>query len=201
MADNTYFICVSMIVSSLLAGCSGPETADANIPAMTPHEINAVDQPAFVRKEEPVLEQTTSTSRLKVEQVKSANVQGLLQGELLLDPFVDVRQSLTATFTVTNPQSYPVSLRYHSGMTADLWLVTMEGKRLWAWSDEMMFTQAIRDTRLDAGASITEKFIIPENVLAAIPTDGARLEVHFAAKVIESEVPVMIPVVLLLQWE
>ncbi|AVV82547.1 BsuPI-related putative proteinase inhibitor [Shewanella putrefaciens] len=86
-------------------------------------------------------------------------------------------------------------------MTADLWLVTMEGKRLWAWSDEMMFTQAIRDTRLDAGASITEKFIIPENILAAISTDGARLEAHFAAKVIESEVPVMIPVVVLLQWE
>lgn len=201
MADNTYFICASIIVSSLLAGCSVPETADTNVTAIAESKIDTAVQSEFVRAADPVLELATGASRLKVEQVKSDKVQGLLQGELVLDPFVDVRQSLTATFTVTNPQSYPVLLRYHSGMTADLWLVTMEGKRLWAWSDEMMFTQAIRDTRLDAGASITEKFIIPENILAAISTDGARLEAHFAAKVIESEVPVMIPVVVLLQWE
>jgi hypothetical protein len=201
VARGACLICASILISSQLVGCSVPETADTNVTAITESKIDTAVQSEFVRAADPVLELATGASRLKVEQVKSDKVQGLLQGELLFDPFVGVKQPLTVTFTVTNPQSYAVPLRYNSGMTADLWLVTMEGKRLWAWSDEMMFTQAIRDTRLDAGASITEKFIISENILAAISTDGARLEAHFAAKVIESEVPVMIPVVVLLQWE
>ncbi|MCL1091834.1 BsuPI-related putative proteinase inhibitor [Shewanella profunda] len=154
----------SILISSQLVACSVPETADTNVSAITEREIDNAVQPEFVRAADPVLELTPSLSRLKVEQVKSDKVQGLLQGELLLDPFVGVKQPLTVTFTVTNPQSYAVPLRYNSGMTADLWLVTMEGKRLWAWSDDMMFTQALRDTQLDAGRTITEKFIIPENI-------------------------------------
>lgn len=196
-------ICVSAFVGGQLVGCSAPEAADTSQSTKGETATAAPVQPEIARAAALALDVSglKSTPTLKVESMKSDAMPGLLRGELALAPFVDFKQSVKATLTVTNPQTYAVGLRYNSGMTADLLLVTQDGKRLWAWSDDMMFTQALRDSQLAAGKVITTSFSIPPKAFAGIPADGARLEAHFAAKALESDALVMAPIVLLLTME
>lgn len=124
---------------------------------------------------------------------------GLLQGTLTLaagDGVVSARVPLSVTLTVNNPHAYPVALQYDSGMTADLWLMTLQGQRLWAWSNEMRFTQALRQSRLGPGQSLTVTFVIPLKALAAIPATGARLEARFMARSLADNRVALQPVVL-----
>ncbi|MGL5047883.1 MAG: BsuPI-related putative proteinase inhibitor [Shewanella sp.] len=196
-------VCASAFVGGQLVGCSAPEAADMS--QSTKGEVTTATtvQPAISRAADLALgvSHLKSTLILKAEPVMAEKTQGLLRGELTLAPFIDFKQPLKATLTVTNPQTYSVGLRFHSGMTADLWLVTQEGKRLWAWSNEMMFTQALRDSQLAAGKVLTTVFSIPPKVFAGIPAGGARLEAHFAATALASNTAVMAPVVLLLTME
>lgn len=140
-------------------------------------------------------------TQLVVEPVMPATLQaGLLQGELTVEPFEGTKKPLKATLTVTNNQAYTVGLRFNSGMTADLQLLSHRGQRLWAWSDDMMFTQALRDTQLAPGKQLFARFSIPVNALAKIPADGAILEAKLAGKALESEQVTMAPVVLSVSW-
>ncbi|AEG11618.1 intracellular proteinase inhibitor domain-containing protein [Shewanella baltica OS183] len=196
-------VCASAFVGGQLVGCSAPEAADTSQSTKGETTTAAAVQPEIVRAADLALDVSglKSTPTLKVEPMTTDATPGLLRGELALEPFVDFKQPVKAILTVTNPQTYAVGLRYNSGMTADLWLVTQEGKRLWAWSDDMMFTQALRDSQLAAGKVITTSFSIPPKAFAGIPAGGARLEAHFAAKTLESDAVVMAPVVLLLTME
>ncbi|WP_252345710.1 BsuPI-related putative proteinase inhibitor, partial [Shewanella indica] len=57
-------------------------------------------------------------------------------------------------------------------MTADLWLVDDKEQRVWAWSDEMMFTQAIRDTSVKPGQTLKVMFKVPAKALERIGPEG-----------------------------
>ena len=194
-------VSVSVVVSGQLVGCIAPKASSNSKPTET--KAATAVKPEIVRAADLALDVSSHKNipTLKVEPVISSAAQGLLRGELTLAPFVDFEHSVKATLTITNPQTYTVDLRYNSGMVADLWLVTQKGKRLWAWSEDMMSTQALRDSQLGAGNVISTSFSIPPKAFAGIPADGARLEAHFAAKAVESNATLIAPVVLLLTME
>lgn len=200
----------SVALCVVLTACSSPESqaqsADKeNMPSATASSAQASGQTntnVVLRPEETAkLVLSPVHAQLVVEPVMpSASEPGILQGELTVDPFVDTKKPVKATLTVTNNQEYAVALRFNSGMTADLRLLSHSGQRLWAWSDDMMFTQALRDIQLAPGKQLSARFSIPANVLAKIPADGARLEATLAGKALESGQVTMAPVVLSVSW-
>jgi hypothetical protein len=108
---------------------------------------------------------------------------GLLSGEL--DASVD--NGLLVSFKITNNQSYGVPIQYRSGMTADLLLLDPMGNKIWAWSNEMMFTQAIRDTVIPVDKPITVKFKIPQKTMNQVKGSGYTLKAIYAGHATESK--------------
>jgi hypothetical protein len=88
-------------------------------------------------------------------------------------------------FELVNPQPHPVGLQFNSGMTADLWLLSPDGTRVWGWSDEMMFTQALREVTMASGETITVDFQLPSHALAMIQGPGYRLKAILKAKAMD----------------
>ena len=64
---------------------------------------------------------------------------------------VSVKEGVGFVFHVTNNSSKAIELRFPSGQTHDFVVVDAAGREVWRWSDERMFTQALRNTVLDAG--------------------------------------------------
>lgn len=56
-------------------------------------------------------------------------------------------------FQVLNTGGDPVELVFPSGQSADF-EVRRGGERIWRWSDEQMFTQAVREVTVAAGESL-----------------------------------------------
>lgn len=94
-------------------------------------------------------------------------------------------KGLKVTLTVSNPNDYGVPIQYRSGMTADLWVVDADGNRLWAWSNEMMFTQALRDVVIAPHQQVKVNFMIPAAQLAGFPP-GAMLLARYDGVATES---------------
>lgn len=77
---------------------------------------------------------------------------------MALDSRLDVTADETAVefvLVVTNMGSSPVELAFRSGQTADF-VVIDDGER-WRWSDDRMFSQAVRSRVLAPGESLTER--------------------------------------------
>ncbi|MBE7216194.1 BsuPI-related putative proteinase inhibitor [Shewanella benthica] len=96
---------------------------------------------------------------------------GLLSGQLQ----VSLKTGFTVSLIITNNQSFAVPIQYRSGMTADLHLLDPQGNKIWAWSDTMMFTQALRDVVIPAGKVIPVRFTLPKDVLAQVKGKGYSL--------------------------
>ncbi|HEV2131298.1 MAG TPA: BsuPI-related putative proteinase inhibitor [Longimicrobiaceae bacterium] len=62
--------------------------------------------------------------------------------------------SLHFVLQVTNATQEAVPLTFRTGQSADF-VVAHEGRELWRWSGDQMFTQAIRNERLAAGETRT----------------------------------------------
>lgn len=190
-----------VLLAGQLLGCFAMEAQPSN---------NAADIRADVAKHPEVIYSADLATKLKgikekpslkVEKVSTNDSKSQLKGELTLESFVDFKQAVNAKLVLHNPAPHAISLRYHSGMTADLVLTTEQGQRLWAWSDDMMFTQALRDTQLASGESLVVAFAIPPKALAGIPMEGAYLEAQFSGIELQSGLPAMAPIVLLLKLE
>jgi hypothetical protein len=72
---------------------------------------------------------------------------GPLVTTLSVEPSAD---SVRFLLQVTNATQAPLTLRFNSGQTYDF-SVSEGGRTLWAWSAEMMFTQALRSETLAPG--------------------------------------------------
>jgi hypothetical protein len=57
--------------------------------------------------------------------------------------------SVRFTLRITNTSGRPLELTFPTGQSFDF-VVTQDGRQVWRWSDDMMFTQAIRNERLAA---------------------------------------------------
>jgi hypothetical protein len=60
--------------------------------------------------------------------------------------------SVRFALRVTNATAEPVNLTFSSGQSFDF-VVEREGREVWRWSDDMMFTQAIRQETMAPGAT------------------------------------------------
>ena len=166
-----------LIVSAL--GCSQGNGKAGEVNAM-PVNDNA--------KVEPVATLVAKNEQLQDKLAKK----GLFEGELLLEP--STAKAMDVTLRYTNTQSYGVPIMFNSGMTADLWLINANGTKVWAWSNEMMFTQAIRETVMPAGKTQQVKFRIAADVAATIGK-GFYLKAIFSGRATESTTPALEPVI------
>ncbi|MCL1048143.1 BsuPI-related putative proteinase inhibitor [Shewanella abyssi] len=114
--------------------------------------------------------------------------QGLFDAKLIVEQ--TAAQPMKVTLQYTNNQSHGVPLMFNSGMTADLWLMDATGNKVWAWSNEMMFTQAIRETVMPAGKTQNVKFSIAADVASSVGK-GYYLKAIFAGRATESKTPAM----------
>ena len=64
---------------------------------------------------------------------------------------VSVKEGVGFAFHVTNNSSKAIELIFPSGQTHDFTVVDAAGREVWRWSGERMFTQALRNTVLEAG--------------------------------------------------
>lgn len=63
-------------------------------------------------------------------------------------------QRVNFVLQVTNTATTPVRLEFASGQSADFLVLDEDGREIWRWSSEQMFTQAERTEALAAGASL-----------------------------------------------
>ncbi len=80
--------------------------------------------------------------------------------EATLDATVTA-QDVTFAFRVENVGESAVDLRFRTGKVADIEVYEANGEGgdpVWRWSDGRMFTQAIQERSLEAGASVEEEF-------------------------------------------
>lgn len=108
---------------------------------------------------------------------------GLFTGELQ----VSLDTGFVVTLLITNTQTFGVPVQYRSGMTADVKLVDPQGKKVWAWSDDMMFTQAIRDEVIPAGKVNPVRFNLPQTVVAQVNKKGYQLIATYKGQLTESK--------------
>ncbi|BAJ02361.1 BsuPI-related putative proteinase inhibitor [Shewanella violacea] len=117
-----------------------------------------------------------------VETVEAKMDKGVLSGQLQ----ITMKTDFTVSLIITNKQSYGVPIQYRSGMTADLHLLDPQGNKIWAWSDSMMFTQAIRDVVIPSGEMTPVRFKLSKEVLAKIKGKGYSLVAIYAGHATES---------------
>lgn len=155
-------------LSILLVGCSATSTevtAD-----------NSSDSKATITQ--PVKADKTVMLGLGVSTMAHTLLSGLLEAE----PYSDANKAMPLTFTVTNTQSEAVNIRFNSGMTADLWLYDQKGQKVWSSSQDMMYTQALRDVTLAPTKTIVSRFSVPAAIMNKVDDSGYRFEVKFAGK-------------------
>lgn len=121
---------------------------------------------------------------------KPMHKETLLEGTLEVADNKSVRGNTVVNLLVTNPQSYGVPIQFNSGMTGDLWLVTPKGQSVWTWSHDMMFTQAIRNTSIAPGKTMTVSFEVPADVMAKVKS-GYEWQARFMGHSTESPVPLL----------
>lgn len=81
----------------------------------------------------------------------SAEPAAALVATLEADQF---RDSVSFTYRVTNVSEQPVELNFSSGQSFDV-VVESGGTEIWRWSDDRLFTQAIRQVAIAAGETLS----------------------------------------------
>ncbi|TKB54320.1 BsuPI-related putative proteinase inhibitor [Ferrimonas aestuarii] len=105
---------------------------------------------------------------------QSATNQLDLQVAVEANPW-DKTQALPVQVWVTNTTSTDLSVTLSSGMTADL-VLSQNGKTLWQFSGERMFTQALVAWGVPANDKRTLTFTIPERVITGLK--GGEYQLH-----------------------
>ena len=170
---------LAMVILAV-TGCSQSNSSVGEVTDMT-KKNNVKASPIIVT---PV--KSDDETRAKLAQ------KGLFEGKLMVEH--NTGSAMNVTLQYTNSQSYGVPLMFNSGMTADLWLFDATGKKVWAWSNEMMFTQALRETVMPAGKIQNVKFRIADGIAATIGK-GFYLQAIFSGRATESQTPAMVPVI------
>ncbi|WP_298773467.1 BsuPI-related putative proteinase inhibitor [uncultured Shewanella sp.] len=122
---------------------------------------------------------------------KEEKQSALLVGKLIIPEHIEKNTALSVVLEVTNPQSYGVPLLFSSGKSGDLYIYNDKGQRIWTWSEQMMFTQALRETVLASGKSMKVKFDVPAKLMSDLWGKDYTLQAVFAGKAMESKNKVM----------
>ncbi len=163
-------------LSLLLVGCSATST-----------DVTAQNSKEAAAEVKPVMQAKTIMLGAGV----STMAETLLVGFLEAKEYTDPSKAMSLTHTVTNSQSRSVNLRFNSGMTADLWLYDPKGQKVWSSSQDMMYTQALRDVTLAPAQTIKSRFSVPAAIMEKVSGSGYRFEVKFAGKAEGSSLPLI----------
>ncbi|WP_028767188.1 BsuPI-related putative proteinase inhibitor [Shewanella fidelis] len=186
------------IIGLSVIGCSGQQVSETITEPATLQPAKVAQQSQPQQTVKPILQPVVVAGSDKVHISESldnrAKTKDSAMQPALFDAELLVSDKANVTLQYTNVQSYGVPLMFRSGMTADLWLFDPQANKVWAWSNEMMFTQAIRETVMPAGKTQKVRFKIPIDVAAKIGK-GYRLEAIFAGNATESQRPAMSKVI------
>ncbi|GIU14264.1 BsuPI-related putative proteinase inhibitor [Shewanella sp. MBTL60-007] len=184
------------LIAVALLGCSGQQTEAANMKSAEANRSTAAESTPSEPQVQPIKSFPAATAGIVGAGIGEPRQfkEGKAMGEELLDAKLVVNNNTDITLEYTNNQRYGIPLMFSSGMTADLWLLDPQGQRVWAWSNEMMFTQAIREGVMPAGKTQYVKFKIPADIAAKIGK-GYSLKAIFAGRATESQRPAMHPVI------
>ncbi|GIU52907.1 MULTISPECIES: BsuPI-related putative proteinase inhibitor [Shewanella] len=162
-------------LSLLLVGCSATST----------------DVTAEGSKDAAVIKPAKEVKSITLGAGVSTMAETVLVGFLEAKEYTDPTKAMSLMYTATNSQSHSVSLRFNSGMTADLWLYDPKGQKVWSSSQDMMYTQALRDVTLAPAQTIKTRFSVPVAIMEKVSGPGYRFEVKFAGKVDGSSMPLI----------
>lgn len=127
-----------------------------------------------------------------VAKMQDAQATAPLQGSLSL---IEVSAEYQRwQLDVSHSGNGSISAHFRSGMSADLKLSGANGERIWAWSDEMMFTQALREETISAGSSLQFRFDVPRRLLDGCGGE-CRLTAVFAGRSADGQ-ELMLPTVI-----
>jgi hypothetical protein len=87
-----------------------------------------------------------------------------------------VADRVTFTFNVTNAGSKLVELTFPSGQRYEFTVLDAEGREVWRWSEDRMFTQSLTNRQLSARETATFAEAMPAGDLHGTYTVVARLE-------------------------
>ena len=178
-------LCVSLGLIAL-SGCSQEVSQSGEA---TQVKLQPVVQAEAAKIDESSLTSSESYKLAKEAEIKDGKMdKGLLSGQLQ----VSLTSGFAVSLLITNHQSYGVPIQYRSGMTADLHVLDPQGNKIWAWSDTMMFTQAIRDVVIPAGKVTPVTFTLPKDVLAQVKGKGYSLVGVYVGQATESSQPAMV---------
>jgi hypothetical protein len=62
-------------------------------------------------------------------------------------------------FVATNPDADPVDVTFRSGQVADIAVYGNDRAEVWRWSDDRMFTQAVRTETVEPGGSLSHRAV------------------------------------------
>lgn len=179
---NNHMLLASLAIVSLTA-CS-QSNLDNKLDSVAETQPVEADMPKEQKVKVVVLaKDDVDITKLQKHHSEGKMTKGLLTGEL----DVTLDNGLLVSLKILNNQSYGVPIQYRSGMTADLQLLDPMGDKIWAWSNEMMFTQAIRDTVIPSGKETTVKFKIPQTVMSQLKGKGYTIKAIYAGQAIESK--------------
>lgn len=68
---------------------------------------------------------------------------------------VNVAKGVTLALHVTNKSDSKIELRFPSGQTHDFTILDLEGREVWRWSTDRMFTQSLQTRLLDSDETMT----------------------------------------------
>ncbi|MEI6858234.1 MAG: BsuPI-related putative proteinase inhibitor [Shewanella sp.] len=182
--NKLFCILVGMVT---LSACS-EEVSELATPIQVNQQPEAQKQPT-TSNDEPSSKPLESYQLTKggARKMESKMGRGLLSGQLQ----ISLKTGFAVSLLISNNQSYAVPIQYHSGMTADLHLLDPQGHKIWAWSDTMMFTQALRNVVIPAGKVIPVRFTLPKKVLAKVKGKGYSLVAIYAGNATGSSQPAM----------
>ncbi len=68
---------------------------------------------------------------------------------------VSVKDKVEMALRITNTSGKKLELDFASGLTHDFAILDENGREVWRWSADRMFTQALRNKMLDANETVT----------------------------------------------
>ncbi|NKF51456.1 hypothetical protein G3R49_12900 [Shewanella sp. WXL01] len=196
---NSSLLVVAALSATIISACSQSNQADADVakqPAQVNEQASAVQTPDKQLKAKPTIKELKSSmADVTIGKQVAPHTQSVLHGHLVFDEQASQNGKGVFRLTITNPLEQSVKINFNSGKTADLVLFDARNRKVWAWSDDMMFTQALGSKTLAAGKSIKSQFMVPEKVMQTL-VKGSRFQVEFAGKLQDSSKMVLHPVII-----
>lgn len=156
-----------LLLLPLVVGCVQTEEVEvvkeSNAPATTPKVIAPVSQPI-----KPVANEAIATP---------------FQAQLVADSRWSKAENATVSVRLANHGTQKQAFTLRSGLAVDF-VLSYQGEQVWRYSEQMMFTQALRTVTMDGGDERDFSVVIPAQDLTSLMPGKYQLSASF--NVVES---------------